>query len=452
MAKNYEKIANELIEKIGGKENIISLTHCLTRLRFKVKDDSKVDAEGLKQTEGVIKLMVAAGQYQVVVGTDVDDICDTISSKIGIKVLNEDGSVREGKKENIGAKFLSLVSDIFMPIIGAFGAVGLVKAILAVLTSFNLMSNASTTYTILNALGDGMFYFLPFFLANSAAKKFNVNPAAAMAVAAALVYPSIVSLSGAADVTLFGIPIKVPSYTSSVLPIIFAVYLQSVLQKYIYPIFPKSLRDMFGGLIVLLLTVVLTFCIVGPVTSLIQNLITSAVNALIAFNPTIAGFIIGTVYPVFIVFGVHMGVIAVAIVNFSTLGYDVILPIMCSTGFAITGATLAIFLKTKNEELKNLAGVATISAASGITEPAIYGACLKYRYPFAIACLMNGVSAAIFMATGTVANAMITGRVIAWPALIAMYGTSGIIAPGVAIIGAFVLTYLFGFKDEMITK
>ena len=451
MARDYEALARTIIELVGGEDNVLGVTHCITRLRFTLKDESKAQTEKLNQTEGVISVMQAAGQYQVVIGNHVTDVYDAVGKVSNIK-LGGEVEAEGAEKQNIVNRLINLISGIFMPALPAMSAAGLIKAFVIMCETFGWLSSESTTYTILYGLGDAVFYFLPIFLARGAAKKFNCNEWYAMAIAAGLCYPDLADLYSAGEsVSLFGIPLTLVSYTSSVLPIIVAVWFQSVVEHFLTKHVPDALNGILTPLITVFVTFVATLFVVGPITDFVGNIIADALVWLLDAIPLIAGFLIGTLWPCLIIFGMHWAFIPIVQSNMATLGYDVILPITVGTNFAIGTACLAVFLKTKNKKLKDTAASAALSALlSGVTEPGIYGVCLKYKRPFIIACLCCGVCGAIAASCHLTQATMMTTCVLTIPAIYAVVGPMEVVSLLVAAIGTFILTYLFGFDDSMI--
>lgn len=452
MAKNYRKMAEEIIERVGGEENVASVTHCMTRLRFKLKDESKVNMEELKKASGVIQVMIAGGQHQVVIGTDVGDVYDEIGKITKIKLDGEvadDGGKAKKSPLNIA---IDTISGIFLPFMGAFMAAGLLKGLLVLLTTVGVLSDASTTYTILYAAADSVFYFLPIFLGYTAAKKFGAEPFVAMAIAASLVYPNIVNLYNAGEAVAFvGIPVTLINYTSSVIPIVVAVFAQSKLEKLIKPRLPQVIRNILMPLISLVVIELATFLIVGPVTNLVATGLADGIVWLLELCPPVAGFVFGLFYPPMIIFGLHWGLLPISMNNFATLGYDMIMPITFATNFAIAGCVLGIFFKTKNKEMKELSGSTFISAfIGGVTEPAIYGAVLKFKRPYVIVCILDAVSGAIIATLGATQTAFLTTCVLTLPAMLAMMGVSAIIGCCIGLFGGAILTYIVGYNDKML--
>ena len=375
--------------------------------------------------------------------------------KAGGEVDAADGEAAGGKF-GIGA-LLDLITGIFTPFLAGFSAAGMMKAIAVMLSSFGILSEASSTYTIINAVGDGLFQYLPIVLAFTAADKFHTNKWVSVAIAAFLCHPSIATL--AADyaetgATFLGIPVIMPDsgYLQSVFPIILAVWLQSWIEKPISKL-PDTFRGLFGNMIVLFVTGIITLLVVGPVVNTISGWIASGLMWILEVAPPVAGFLIAALWPVLIIFGMHWAFIPIIINNFGTLGYDFILPITVGTNYAVGVACLAILLKSKRADIKETAAECTGSALlGGITEPGIYGLLLKYKKPFAvmaIACGICGAYAALFNITQT---ALITTSVITLPAVFAMCGIHEIIAIVIAVVVTFIGVYTWGYNDKMVEK
>lgn len=453
MAKNYQKMAQEILELVGGKDNVNAVTHCLTRLRFSLADESKVQMDALKKVEGVINVVIAGNQYQVVIGTDVPDVYEELL-KLGVS-SDEASAEASGKKSDLLTKASAIIGKVFMPFIGVFAAAGLLKGLTILLTTYCGVDTASTTYTILNAIGDGIFTFLPIFVAVTTAKTFGANIYVSMAVAAALVHPGISALfdmfGGGDPVTFFGIPVEIISYTCSVMPIFAAVIVQSKLEKLLKRIVPKTVASIINPFISLIVTSLLTFLVIGPITNWISELLASGITMLIAASPAVAGLVLGALYPVMIVFGLHWGLVPVFFVNFTAQGFDNIMVFTVATNFAIAGAALGVYLKTKNNELKTISMPAFLSAAiGGITEPAIYGCLLKFKWPFVIVCVVDAISGALIGITNTVQYSTAGANIISIPALVAGSSIWTLWAILIGFVGGAVLTYLVGYSDKML--
>lgn len=453
MAKNYNKMAVDIIREIGGESNVASLAHCMTRLRFVVKDESKVNVDALKKVEGVIQVMIAAGQYQVVIGTDVGDVYDEIGKTTKISLagdVEEDGT--PGQKKSALTVAIDVISGIFLPFMGAFMAAGLLKGFLVVFTTLGWLTADSTTYQILYAIADGVFNFLPLFIAYTAGKKFKADPFVSMAIAAALVYPNISTLYNAGEAVHFlGIPVTLISYPCSVIPIVVAVFAQAKLEKVLKKLFPQVIRGIFVPLISLVVVALLTFLVIGPVTNLVATGLADGISFLLDVCPPVAGFVFGAIYPIMLIFGLHWGLVPIVMNNFATLGADPVMAITLATNFALAGCAFGVFFKSKNQQMKQTAVSTGISAlVAGVTEPAIYGVVLKFKRPFVIVCILDAIGGMLIATVGATQTALISTCVLTIPALVAMMGIIAAIVAAIGFFGGLILTFLFGYNDKML--
>jgi len=409
----YENLAKEILENVGGKENINSLTHCVTRLRFRLKDESKANDEALKNNPGVVTVMKSAGQYQVVIGNHVPlvyaDVCELAGISNGAQQTEDEAP------QGLFNKLIDVISGCFQPILGPLCAAGIIKGLNALLV-FILGSsfNNSGTYMILNAIGDSIFNFLPIILGYTAAKKFNVNVVVGMIIGATLCYPTIqtdtLSAAGKAIGTLpfigsyytkfIGIPFVSGNYTSTVVPVICIVALAAQIQKIAKKFVPEMLQNFFVPFFVLIISLPIGLLVIGPVVSLLTTVLSNMFAGLYAFSPIVTAFVIGALWQCLVIFGLHWALVPMAMVNIGNLGYDTILPGMLGTTFAATGVLAAMYLKLKDENKKALAIPGVISAFCGVTEPAIYGFLLPEKTPFVFSCIGGAVGGAIM---GTVA-------------------------------------------------
>mgnify|MGYP001016227869 FL=1 len=445
---DYRTLAGDILEKVGGEANVASLSHCATRLRFKLKDAARADKAAVEKLPGVITVMEAGGQFQVVIGNNVP----IVFAEIGqiSKLTGDTAGGDEGEKGNLLNRFIALVSAIFSPMLWPLAGAGLLKAILAMATTFNWMDATSTTYAILNAAGDGLFTFLPIFLAVNAAKRFRTNQFTSMAIAAALCYPAIVALASATDpVTFFGIPVAMVTYTSSVIPIIIAVWLQSHLEKFLNRVLPSWLRNFTTPLLVLAIMVPLTLLTVGPVTSYAASAVSHGVAWLFTTVPWLAGAIMGGFWQVFVIFGLHWGFIPFMVNDYSTIGYSLMAGPLPAAVLAQAAAALAVLFRTRNTALKELAGPSALSGfVAGITEPAIYGVNLRLKKPFYYGVAGGVVGGAIAAAGGSASSAFVFPSLLGLSAYMQVGSfTLQLIGTGVAIAIAFVLTMVLGFED-----
>lgn len=380
----YRELAEEIIKGVGGKENIDGLTHCVTRLRFRLKDESKANTEGLKKMEGVVTVIQSGGQYQVVIGNHVPQVYEDVLAAGGMA----DGVVQKGtedeegngKKER-GAGFVDIIAGIFAPTLGVLGATGMIKGFTALFLFLNWIPEGSNLHVMLQAAGDGLFYFLPIFLGYTAAKKFGVNQFVGMSIGAALVYP--------------GISESFHDYSSSVIPVIIAVYVASFVERFFKKIIPDVVKLFLVPLAVLIIIVPLTFIAVGPVANWAASLLGNVTTALYEFSPLVAGAFIGGFWQVFVIFGIHWGLIPIAINNLATMGVDTLLSLAFAASFAQIGAVLGLLLRTKEKKLRSMSISAFISGIFGVTEPAIYGVTLPKKKPFVMSCIAAGVGGAL---------------------------------------------------------
>ncbi|MEX5272143.1 beta-glucoside-specific PTS transporter subunit IIABC [Kocuria sabuli] len=448
-AVDYRSLAAGIVQEVGGEENIASATHCATRLRLKLRDDSKADKAAIEKLPGVITVMRAGGQFQVVVGNNVP----TVYAELGkiTKLIGEDapadGDVPKGSLFN---RFIDLVSSIISPIIWPLAAAGLLKAFLSAATQFGWLNPESQTYVILAAAADAIFYFLPLFLAITAARRFKANQFTAMAIAGALVYPSIVELGAAgAPVAFAGIPVVMMNYTSSVIPIIVAVWLQGYLERFLDKVLPSALRNFSTPLLTILIMVPLVLMTVGPVTTFAAQAISAGVNAAFGVAPWLAGAILGGFWQVFVLFGLHWGLIPIITNDLATQGYSLLTGPLLAAVLAQAAATLAVMLRTRNAARRQVAGPAALSGfLAGITEPGIYGVNLPLKKPFYFGIVGGVVGGAIAAAGGSAANAFVFPSLLAIPAYTQIGNFSlQMIGTGTAVVIAFTLTFLFGPRE-----
>lgn len=457
----YENLAKEILENVGGKENINSLTHCVTRLRFRLKDESKANDEALKNNPGVVTVMKSAGQYQVVIGNHVPLVYADVCELAGIS--NGTQQVEEEAPQGLFNKLIDIISGCFQPILGPLCAAGIIKGLNALLVFIlGLSFNNSGTYMILNAIGDSIFNFLPIILGYTAAKKFNVNVIVGMIIGATLCYPTIqtdtLSAAGKAIGTLpfigsyytkfIGIPFVSGNYTSTVVPVICIVALAAQIQKIAKKFVPEMLQNFFVPFFVLIISLPIGLLVIGPVVSLLTTVLSNMFAGLYAFSPIVTAFVIGALWQCLVIFGLHWALVPMAMVNIGNLGYDTILPGMLGTTFAATGVLAAMYLKLKDENKKALAIPGVISAFCGVTEPAIYGFLLPEKTPFVFSCIGGAVGGAI-MGTVAVKQYVIGGLgIFSVVNFISPKGNAtgmiiSLIAGAVSLVVGFVLTMIF---------
>lgn len=380
---NYKSLAEDIIRLVGGEDNIASLVHCATRLRFNLKDDSKADTAALKATKGVMGAVSNGGQYQVIIGSNVSHVFKEIMGMTKLDSGSQGGQEKDDRK--IVDKVISTISGIFTPVLPAITAAGMLKAVLAILVTTKLLTNDSQTYQVLNFMADAGFYFLPILLANSAAKKFKCNPYMAMMMGGILLHPTFTSMISAAKeagtgIAVFGLNIPLASYGSSVIPIILSVWLMSYVEPFADKVSPNAVKFFLKPLITAMVVGIATLVVVGPLGYIISDKVAAVMHAIEARASWLVPTIIGALSPLLVMTGTHYGIVPIGINNIMTLGYDTFVgPGMLVSNVAQGGAAVAISLKTKDSEFKQLASTSGITALCGITEPALYGVNLRTK-------------------------------------------------------------------------
>ena len=450
MAKqNYDQLAKEIIFLIGGENNIVNLTHCVTRLRFKLKDETKTDENSLSKLKGVISIVKGNGQFQVVVGNAVEDIFNAIQRQYSIG----ETEVKEEKKSGtLFTRALNMMSAILNPIVIALAGAGMIKALLVILTTtLGILDTSGGTYKILAAAGNSVFYFLPLFLAYSSAKAFKCNPYIALAIVATLMEPNFTKLmSKPGDMTSFlGIPVVLIGYSGSLVPVIVSILIYSKLEKVLKKFIPKNIELFALSFVALLIMVPLTIIVIGPIGVYLADQVGNLVNFLSVKNGLLTGAVIGAGWTFLVMLGVQWGVVPIMINNISTYGYDVIRPMIAAATFASAGAAFGVFLKAKNKENKAYALSATIPALlGGITEPIVYGISLKYRKPF-IAQVIGGAIAGGFMGMmHTKAIVYVFPALTTLPAFLGETFVYYVIGITLAFVITAVITYFLGIDEK----
>ncbi|WP_379147380.1 beta-glucoside-specific PTS transporter subunit IIABC [Paenibacillus sp. sgz500992] len=445
-------LSKQIIMLVGGEDNVNSVFHCATRLRFKLKDSRKADKAALEKTPGVITVVENSGQFQVVIGNNVSQVFEQIMKETSLQDAEKSGKADESSEStSILGKAVDIISSIFSPILGALAGAGILKGLLALILSLEWINAASGTYLVLNAASDSVFYFLPVFLAVTAARKFKANQFVSIAVAGALVYPAVITAVSAPDpLSFLGIPVVLINYSSSVIPIILAVWVQSYIEKWFRSFIHESVRNILVPMFALLIVIPLTFLAFGPVGSLISDGLASGYTWLYNLSPLVAGAIAGAFWQVFVIFGVHWGFVPVMLSNIATLGYDTMLPILTAAVLSQAGAVFGVFLKSKNPQLKALSGSSTLAAVFGITEPTIYGVTLKLKKPFIYACISGAIGGAIIAIGGAKAISFSLPGLLALPTYFGDGFSWVVIGIVVAFVLAVILVYMFGFDDPAV--
>ena len=451
MAIDYYKTAMELLKELGGNDNITNVTHCATRLRFILKDESIVNKDKVAKIPGVITTVQAGGQFQVVIGNHVKDAYEHM-----IKMVTIDEEAAKGtgnKKVGIVSRIIDVISAIFAPFLYTLAACGILQGILGVLVALNAIDTAGGTYQILNFISWTAFTFLPVLIAVTASKKFGVNTFIALVIACALVCPDYIAMVNAAKPVYFlGMKVQLLSYTSSVIPIILSIWIASYVQKFFDKYLPIVIRNLFTPMFTIAIMVPLTLLAFGPIGNTIGGAIGGIYNTLYNLSPIVAGLVVGGSWEVLVIFGVHWGITPVTVGNYANLGYDTFTGLQASAVFSQAGATFGVFLKTKNKDMKGVSASAAITGLFGITEPAIYGVNLRLKKPMICGCIAGAVGGAIGGAFHAVSWSYNMPGIATLPAYFKAGHLTPFIGLVISIVVAFVLgavlTYIVGFEDE----
>lgn len=447
-----QAVGKRVWEAVGGQKNVNSLVHCATRLRFKLKDESIADTQKLKKDPDVIQVVQSGGQYQIVIGSNVADVYQAIVDEQGLT----DQSDTQDHSKNPLNRLIDIISSIFTPFLGAMAAAGILKGFLTLAAVLGWLATDSGAYQVLYAAADGVFLFLPVMLAFTSAKKFKTNQYLSVAIAMALVYPAITEIAGAGSgLDFFGLPVILSQsgYTSSVIPIILAVWVQSKLEPLVKKIVPQFLQMIFVPMLVLLVMVPLTFLALGPIGTIIGNGLGGLFNSIYGFSPLVAGFLMGSLWQVFVMFGMHWGFVPIIFLNMQQYGFDVLAPMLLAAVLAQGGAALAVAFRTKDAKLRSLGISSMITSLFGITEPTVYGVTLPLKKPFIVACLSAGVGGAMIGFAGVKAFSGGLISLLSIPTFISTNEaiesnvTLAIIAAALSFALAFVGTFIVGFDE-----
>ncbi|SHI01907.1 beta-glucoside-specific PTS transporter subunit IIABC [Clostridium intestinale] len=440
-----KEIALKTLKLVGGESNISNVTHCATRLRLVLKDDKKVNLQQLNMVEGVLKAQNSGGQLQVVLGGKVEKVYDEFVKEANITSISLD-SISSVKKNPFNT-FLETIAGVFTPILPALVGCGMMKCLSSILTASGFVNAQSGFILIFNMIADCVFYFMPFFLAVSAAKKFKTNEYLAIALAACLLHPTIltaasnIATTGVSTINFLGLPILLVKYTSTVIPIILSVWVMSYVYRFIDKFIPEMLKVILVPMLVLLVMVPLTLIAIGPFGSYVGTWLSNIISLLFTANGIIAGFVLGFFRPILVMFGMHYSIMPMQIQQIAEQGYTAMLPSALAANMAQAGAVFAVFVITKNKTMKAAAGSSSITAIFGVTEPAIYGVNLKYKKPFFAGCLAAGIVGGFF---GLV-NA--SGTAIAIPGILSLgtYQANSFIFIIIGTVTAFALGAIFTF-------
>ena len=452
---DYKKISQDILTNLGGKDNVKELSHCMTRLRFKLNDSSKANKDKISSIEGVITVVQSMGQFQVVIGNKVTKVYDEI-----IKLVPESGvsssNTETTEKQSIGNTILAAVSGIFTPTIPAIAGSGMIKGILSVLAMFYMNKyginiKESQSYIILNALADAVFFFMPIILGYTAAKVFKTSEIISMIIGGTLCYPAFTALmTGEAAVNFLGLPVTKATYTSSVIPIIIAVWVLSYVEKFLKKYVPEVLKIIMVPTLALLIMLPATILLFGPIGIYLGNGINFSYKYIYGLSPILCGAFIGGLWCVLVIFGAHRALLPIGINDVATTGRQNLLAFAGAANFSQAGSALGVFFKTKNKQLKTISMSSSVTALFGITEPAIYGVNLRLKKPMICAVICGAIGGGIMGLGGAYGNAFANQGILTIP----VYAEAGTVAflsylagCSIAFFGSAILTYIVGFDD-----
>lgn len=448
---DYAKTAAGVLKGVGGEANVKELSHCATRLRFVLKDAQKADRAAVGSVPGVITTAEAGGQLQVVIGNEVPEVYAEIGKISGLTASTSKATGSTEAKGSLFNRFVALISGIFSPVLWALAGTGLLKALVAMSVTFGWLDNESSTYAVLNGLSDGFFYFLPIALAVTAAKYFDAQQFTSIAIAGALVHPGISALSGQEGLNFFGIPLTMVSYGSSVIPIIIAVWLQSHMERFLYARLHATIRRFATPMIVVFVLVPLIFLAIGPISHYVSAALAGAVGWMFETVPWLGGAVMGGLWQVFVMFGLHWGFVPLMLLELQNTGFVVLYAPLFASVLAQAAAVAGVLVRTRNKRLKSLAAPATLSGfLAGVTEPGIYGVTLPLKRPFIYGLIGGALGGAIISMGGVAGNAIPLPSLLSLPALFSRGSIVMVfIGIGVAMLVAFLLTLILGFKDPV---
>lgn len=443
---DYQQTARQIIEKIGGRDNVLSLFHCITRLRFLLNDNDRADRAALEAIDGVIGVNISGDQYQLIIGNEVTPLCEALLSQL--PGLEASAAAQPAKRRNPVSVVLEGLSSIFSPIIPAIAGAGILKGVLALLVAMQWLDASNQTYQILLAISDGVFYFMPLALAFSAAHKFGANPYVAVALAAALFHPAIQTLFKSGDpVSFLGLPVTTASYASTVIPILLAVWLLSYVERFIDRFMPGPLKTMFVPLLSLVIVTPITLIAIGPLGIFAGNALSGAIIWMAENMGLLAGIIIGGTLSLIIITGMHYVIVPIMINNISQMGYDPIKILFYVANLGQAGAAFGVFLRARDKKLKSLALTTSFSAAMGITEPAMYGINIRYKRPFAAALIGGACGGGFAMAMGVKTYAFALSGLPGLPGLVGPTFLWAMVSIAISFVCAALLTVIFGFEE-----
>ncbi|WP_144498046.1 beta-glucoside-specific PTS transporter subunit IIABC [Bacillus pumilus] len=449
-----KELAQEIVKLIGGTENISQSWHCITRLRFNLNNESKVKVDELKTLDGVLGAQFQSGQFQVIIGAKVAEIYEEIDHVVGHS-SNDSTPVKNTSKMNPIEVVFDVISGIFTPILPAIVGSGLIKGIMALFVSLGWLTETSSTYQVLQIFSNAVFYFLPFLIAYSAAKKFKTRESLALALAGILLYPAMIegAAKGADPLSFLGLSIPLNNYTSSVLPIILGALLLSFVDKWITKAIPKSLSIVFTPVLSLMITAPLTLAFIAPIGNVSGQYLEIFFTSLFNFAGPIAGLLMGGLMPLIVLTGMHYAFFPSTLASFEKMGYDImLLPMNFIANMAQAGAVLGVIIRTKRVETRSLALSTLLPSFFGITEPAIYGVTLRLKKPFYASLIGGAVGGCFYGLFSVKTTAFSIPGITSLPTYM-MKGTNNfqlaLIGIALSFIVSLLVTIFLGFKESV---
>ncbi|MEM1505273.1 beta-glucoside-specific PTS transporter subunit IIABC [Domibacillus sp. 8LH] len=446
---DHTALAKDILKLVGGEENVQNVVHCMTRLRFTLSDNSKADRAQLENLPGVMGTNISSGQFQIIIGNNVPKVYQALVQNSHISTEGNKATESKEKKNPVTAVF-EVIAGVFTPIIPAIAGAGMIKGFLALFVTLGWLTPESQTYAILNIIGDGAFYFLPILLAVSAARKFNTNPFIAASVGAAILHPNLAALFASGEkIEFIGIPVTVvATYSSTVIPILLAIWAASYVEKWIDRVTHQSLKLIVVPTLTLLIIVPFTLIAVGPLGTVIGDYLSTGVNFLFNNAAIVSSILLGATFSLIIMTGMHYALSPIIINGLAQNGFDYMIPAMFVANMGQAGAALAVSLRTKNTKFKSLAFTTGITALMGITEPAMYGVNMKLKRPF-VAAMIGGAAGGFYNGLTGAKAFVITGNagLPGIPVLIGPTFIHALIGLVIAFAAAIIAGYFLGFKD-----
>lgn len=443
---DYNHLSKTILKNVGGEENILDVYHCITRLRFHLKDSSKVNEKVITDSEGIAGAQFKGSEFQIIIGNDVKNVYENFVSHMK-DFGRQDGEVST-EKTNIMTKLMDTLAGVFVPVLPAITAAGMVKSVLALLLAVMAISSESDIYQLFNILSDAAFYFLPFLLAVTSARKFKTNEFLALTVAGSMMYPTIIT--GAADggaLHVFGLTIPFINYSASIIPIVLSVWLLSKVYRFIDKRTPETVRLLIAPMLSLFIIVPISLGLLAPLGNYAGYYLASFLTWIFAVSGPVAGLILGATIPLIVMTGMHYVVNPIVLQNLNQLGYDFIAPLFFLCNIAQAGATLAVFTKAKDKKLKSLALSTGISAIFGITEPAMYGVNIREKKPFFASLIAGGIGGFVATLFGVKVYAFVMPGITGIPAYITQGGDNRNI---VVILLSLLITFASSFGLTLI--